>query len=48
MYMLRNCYRVALKEVRAPWFWNQAFATEAAVLFMLFAQVSGQVPGDCL
>ncbi|KAL4865104.1 hypothetical protein BDV12DRAFT_155776 [Aspergillus spectabilis] len=45
MYMLQNCYRVALEEVRAPWFWNQTFAAEAAVLFMLFAQVSGQVPG---
>ncbi|KAL5337218.1 hypothetical protein BJX70DRAFT_370253 [Aspergillus crustosus] len=45
MNMLQNCYRMAMEEVRAPWFWNQAFAPEAAILFMLFSQVSSQVPG---
>ncbi|KAL4875235.1 hypothetical protein BJY04DRAFT_166891 [Aspergillus karnatakaensis] len=44
LLMLQNCYRLAIEEVRAPWFWSQAFAAEAAVLVMLFAQVSAQLP----
>ncbi|KAL4784131.1 hypothetical protein BJX76DRAFT_233097 [Aspergillus varians] len=42
MYMLHNCYQMALGEARAPSFWKQAFALEASALFMLFAHVSGQ------
>ncbi|KAL4912665.1 hypothetical protein BDW62DRAFT_13395 [Aspergillus aurantiobrunneus] len=42
MYMLENCYRLAMEETREPSFWKQAFALEAATLVMLFAQVSGQ------
>ncbi|KAL4932533.1 Zn(II)2Cys6 transcription factor domain-containing protein [Aspergillus undulatus] len=42
MYILQNCYRLAMEETRDPSFWKQAFALEAAVLIMLFAQVSGQ------
>ncbi|KAL4938020.1 hypothetical protein BDV06DRAFT_201843 [Aspergillus oleicola] len=41
-YLLRNCYRLAMEETRDPSFWKQAFSLEAAVLIMLFAEVSGQ------
>ncbi|KAL4966663.1 Zn(II)2Cys6 transcription factor domain-containing protein [Aspergillus stella-maris] len=40
--MLWNCYRLAMDESRDPSFWKQAFSLEAAILIMIFAQVSGQ------
>lgn len=40
--LLQKCYLLALRETQEPSFWKQAFAQEAAVLFLLFAQVSAQ------
>ncbi|KAL2869107.1 Zn(II)2Cys6 transcription factor domain-containing protein [Aspergillus lucknowensis] len=42
IHMLHNCYRLALEEARAPFFWTQPFGLEAAMLIMIFAQVSRQ------
>jgi hypothetical protein len=42
IHLLHNCYRMALEEARAPTFWTQAYGIEAAMLVMIFAQVSSQ------
>ncbi|KKK24528.1 hypothetical protein AOCH_001624 [Aspergillus ochraceoroseus] len=36
--LLRNCYRLAIKEVRSPSFWEQPLAIEGAMLLVWFAQ----------
>ncbi|EAW17297.1 Zn(II)2Cys6 transcription factor domain-containing protein [Aspergillus fischeri NRRL 181] len=38
--LLEICYRLALEAARAPDFWSLPLSAEAAMLFMLFAQVS--------
>ncbi|KAL2841862.1 hypothetical protein BJY01DRAFT_236224 [Aspergillus pseudoustus] len=42
IHLLHTCYRMALDEARAPTFWTQPFGVEAAMLVMIFAQVSSQ------
>ncbi|KAL3456862.1 hypothetical protein BJX64DRAFT_31130 [Aspergillus heterothallicus] len=42
IHLLHNCYRMALEEARAPTFWTQPYGVEAAMLVMIFAQVSRQ------
>ncbi|KAF7596650.1 hypothetical protein BBP40_000572 [Aspergillus hancockii] len=41
-YLLNNCYRLAMEQVQTPEFWSQPLASEAARLFVLFAQASQQ------
>ncbi|PKX97826.1 Zn(II)2Cys6 transcription factor domain-containing protein [Aspergillus novofumigatus IBT 16806] len=38
--LLEICYRLALEAAKAPDFWSLPLSAEAAMLFMLFAQVS--------
>ncbi|KAL2812736.1 hypothetical protein BJX63DRAFT_239049 [Aspergillus granulosus] len=40
IHLLHNCYRMALEEARSPLFWAQPYGVEAAMLVMIFAQVS--------
>ncbi|KAL4907052.1 hypothetical protein BDW74DRAFT_131371 [Aspergillus multicolor] len=43
--MVQNCYRLAMDETRSPSFWKQRFSLEAAILVMLFSQVSQSLAG---